>query len=331
MSYTVAIKDDEIGYSNQNGKRSYSVKYIVESTTLNDLDIYSAQNATGMPSLGDAYTYDAGVFVANITLDERKDASGSKTVFIFTVDYQTSSSDLTLNQNSADPLSEPPKVSTATVRYQVPFEKAYKDGDSNGEPTEDVLNTAAQPFDPPATREIVHPVITIQYNSRSYNHSWIDDFVGTTNKSSITFVGKTANPNCARINDISASNNFDVNGDEYWTISVSIETSKEPFKRKLLSQGMMALNEAGSIDNIYVETDPDTSASIIKCKSDITGLVQKMKDGKAEPVSEPKLLDENGKILAQDGTPYYIEKQGNFKASWNALNIPRTSKTNSNR
>ncbi len=324
MSYLVEIREESISYTDETKGRTYSVPYIVHSSTVNDRDIHSARSASGMPVKGSVYAYDSGVFCSHVSLNEVHYTS-SGTVFYFSVDYEYS--DGSLNINSASQLTEPPKVSFATAKYQVPFDKAYKSTDSRGNPTDDVLNSAKVPFDPPAVREKVNTIVTIQYNKRTFDGTWVQEFTDTINFHSTRVAGITIPLKCGRINEIGASNNFDENGQEYWTISISIEISNEPFIRKFLDQGMMALNSKGTLDAIYIETDSTNKESTRKMKSDIAAdiLAGKNSTKSAEPVSEPQRLDGKGKLLDQSANSVYISKLGNFACSWSSLGIPSSS------
>jgi hypothetical protein len=324
MSYVVDKKYESMSYSDSPKGRTYSIPYIVHSTTSYDKNIHAARSASGMPAIGSVYEYDSGVFVSSITLNEVNYVAAG-TVFFFTVDYEYS--DGSLNTNSSSPLTEPPKVSFATAKYQVPFEKAYKPGDNQGSPSDDVLNSAKIPFDPPAVKDKVNTIVNIQYNKRTFSGSWIQQFTDTINSSSVSIAGISVPAKCGRINEIGASNNYDKDGNEYWTVSISIEISSEPFTRKILDQGMMALNDKGTIDAIYIETDSTNKTSTVKMKSDIAADILSGKDStkSAEPVSEPQRLDGSGKILAQSAKSVYISKEGHFAASWGTLSIPLTS------
>jgi hypothetical protein len=323
MSYKVDIRYESPGFTETSKGNSYSIPHIVHSTTVNDRDIRSARNAIGMPVKGAVYLYDSGVFVSQVTLNEVSYAA-SETIFFFTVDYEFS--DGSLNTNSGSPLTEPPRVSFATAKYQVPFERSYNTM-KNGQPDTAVLNSAKVPFDPPAVKEKTNTIVTIQYNKRTFNGSWIQQFTDTINSSSVTVAGISIPKYQGRINEIGASNNYDENGNEYWTISVSIEISSEPFVRKILDQGMMALNDKGTLDAIYIETDATNKTSTIKMKSDIDAdiISGTNKTKSAEPVSEPQRLDGEGKLLAQSATSIYMSHAAHGGSSWSTLSVPKTS------
>lgn len=327
MSYTVAkIKEDDFSFSKKGTERTYSVKYLIESTTVNDRNFLAASLASGMPQEGDKYDYDSGVFVSDISLDEVV-FHASSTTFNFSVNYSTASGSTT-SEAASNPLSAPPKISFGNARYQAPFTLAY---DETGEyMTKPVLNSAGMPFDPPAIREYVNTLINIQYNTRTFSGSWVRQFTNKINKNSISVAGISIAEKCGRINELGASNNFDEDGREYWTVNITIEASTEEFTHQLLDSGLMALNNNGDLDSIYVETDEANNASYIRMKSDISGLKQKLKDGTVAPVSEPKNLDGHGKILAEGEDPVYLEFKGYYAIDWGTLNIPKTRNTASN-
>jgi len=323
MSYKVDKKYDSSSYTDGTKGRTYSIPYIVHSSTAYDRNIHAARSATGMPAIGAVYEYDSGVFVSSITLNEVSYGT-AETVFSFTVDYGYS--DGSLNTNSGSPLTEPPRVSFATAKYQVPFERSYN-SIKNREPDTAVLNSAKVPFDPPAVKEKTNTIVTIQYNKTTFHGSWIQQYTDTINNSSVSVAGISIPKYQGRINEIGASNNYDENGNEYWTISVSIEISSEPFVRKILDQGMMALNDKGTLDAIYIETDATNKTSTIKMKSDIDAdiISGTNKTKSAEPVSEPQRLDGEGKLLAQSATSIYMSHAAHGGSSWSTLSVPKTS------
>ena len=325
MSYKVDKKYDSSSYTDGTKGRTYSIPYIVHSSTAYDRNIHAARSATGMPAIGAVYEYDSGVFASSITLNEVSYGT-AETVFSFTVDYEYS--DGSLNTNSASPLTEPPKVSFATAKYAEPFEQAYNDTEK-GEPITPVLNSAGQPFDPPAIKDKVNTIVTIQYNKRTFNGSWIQEFTGTINASNVSVAGISVPANCGRINEIGASNNFDENGAEYWTISISIEISNTFFYRKILDQGMMALASNGKAEPIYILTDTVTKESNPKLKSDVPANILRGSDQNAtqfaEPTPEPVMLDGEGGILDSPGNAEYLTFWDNKAISWATLSVPKTS------
>lgn len=327
MSYTVNKRYESASYSHETKGRSYSIPYIVNSTTPYDKNIHAARSASGMPAIGSVYEHDSGSFCKRMSLNEVSYGS-SETVFYFTADYEPS--DGSLNYNSSSPLTEPPKISFATAKYQEPFERAYNDT-YQGEPATPVLNSAGIQFDPPAIKERINTIINIQYNKKTFNGSWIQQYTGTINRDSLTVAGISIPGQCGRINEIGASNNYDENGAEYWTISISIEVSNTFMYRKILDQGMMALGSNGTPEPIYVLTDTESKQSELKLKSDIAAdiLLGQNSTKTAEPVSEPQKLDGSGGILAAGEEPEYIEFWDNKAISWSTLSIPKTTSSSS--
>jgi hypothetical protein len=323
MSYTVNKFNDKPGYTNKaDGTRSYSVKYIVESTTANDLNIHAARKATGMPVAGSAYEYDSGVFLSTVSVDDVK-FTDSKTIFYFNAEYEIPTGGGG-EPGGDDPLNQPVKVTYGNVKYQVPFDMAYKSTDAQGSPTEPVVNTAGQKFDPPAVKMKINSLISLQYNVRIFRQEWQEIYTDTINLSAVNILGSVIPVNCARINELTATNAFDSDGKEYWQVNVSIEKSKTPFTVNLLNQGFMALNSTGILDNIYVFSDADAVApalkSVIQCKSDFANTKQLIADGLLEPVQEPQKLDENGQVSE---TPLYTSFKQNYSADWSPLLIPK--------
>jgi hypothetical protein len=323
MSYTANKYNDKVSYTNNaDGTRSYGVKYIVESTMVNDHNIHAARLAAGMPARGAAYPYDPGVFVSNITLDDVK-YSADKTIFVFNVEYGVQEG-TTQKPGEDDPIKQPPKTSYGTVKYQVPFEKAYQPGDTQGNPTKLVVNAAGKKFDPSAVKMKINSLISIQYNVRIFRLEWLATYIDTINRSAVTILGVPVAAYCARINDLNAANAFDSNGREYWGVNISIEISNEVFIVYLLNNGYMAKNAAGTgvPDNIYIYSKGAATPEI-KCKCDFADVENKIADGTLTPVGEPHLLAADGKLLAVGETPVYLPFQQNWDIDWSPLLIPK--------
>ncbi|MFA6451721.1 MAG: hypothetical protein WCX65_19775, partial [bacterium] len=164
MSYTVNKVPGNTSYTNKaDGSRTYAIKYLVESTTVNDVNIHAARKASGMPTVGSAYVHDPGAFAQEAVLDDIKQAV-DKTIFAFTVDYQPKEGGGGSSETqSEDPTKQPPKISSASVKYQIPFIKGYKAGDVQGTPTQPVLNLCKQKYDPPAVALKINSLMSIQY------------------------------------------------------------------------------------------------------------------------------------------------------------------------
>lgn len=325
MSYTVNKAPGNPSYTNRaDGSRVYAIKYIVESSTVNDVNIHAARKAIGMPNRGDAYIHDPGAFAQEAVLEDIKQAV-NKTIFAFSVDYQPmeGGGGGSLTQDE-DPTKQPPKISYGNVKYQIPFIKGYKAGDVQGTPTQPVLNLCKQKYDPPAVALKINSLMTIQYNIRVFKHEWIRKYVNTINKNEITICGVVNPVLTARINELSASNSFDSNGKEYWQVSITIESSDEKFITSIAEMSYMAFNDNGDLDNLYVYADPDNNTAEIQCKSDFGNLKQLIADGLIEPIQNPHNLDADGYVAAPGAATIYTDYQQCFDIDWSPLLIPKT-------
>jgi hypothetical protein len=338
MSYTVNRQLEGFGGSFTSEQRSYTIPYIVESSTKDDWDINAARKATGMPAIGSKLTQDSGAFCDNISLSGIEFGTDA-TKFTFTTTFATKQVGEN-NENSSDPLKTPPRISYGTVTYSRVMEAAYNttagSEDDQGDPTEPVTNSAGQPFDPPLMGVKVNSLVTIQYNNKNFGDDWIEGFVNTTNKSAVSVASKQIQANHGKIKEISAENNFKDDGTEYWSITVQIEISDEPFKRKVQDRGFSVYLSAGSpspdeVDPLWVVTDNDAGTSEVLKKSTISDFATKFKNGTAEPVAEAQKLDGAGGIYTGDANnAVYLEYQESFQKEWDTLNIPQLNSSNTN-
>lgn len=323
MSYIVNKAPGSPSYTNKaDGSRTYGIKYIVESTTINDVNIHAARKAIGMPVVGDAYVNDPGAFAQEAVLDDIKQAA-DKTIFTFSVDYQPREGGGGANETqSEDPTKQPPKIGYGNVKYQIPFIRGYKAGDVQGTPTQPVLNLCKQKYDPPAVAMKINSLMTIQYNVRLFRYEWIDQYIDTINRSPVVVCGVSMPQYKAKINDLSASNSFDSNGKEFWQVSITIESSTTKFLTSLLEQAYECYNAAGNLDHIYIWAKLLSARTA--CKSDLTAAEREEDDKYITPVSEPKLLTSAGKLAANGATPIYTDYQQCYDMDWSPLLIPKT-------
>lgn len=330
MSYKTNKAQGNPAFSEkQDGTRSYGIKYMVESSTVNDVDFKAARNATGMPQAGDTYINDSGVFAGDATLEDIKHAI-DKTIFVFGVDYSGDDGGGSIPNTEKDPTKQNPKVSWSCAKYTVPFIKAWHGTDDViGTAKLAVLNTAGQKHDPPPVTLRINKVVNIQYNIRKFDSAWFDK-VNTLNQSQETILDLHVRVNEARINDMNASDAYDSKGKQYWQISITIEFGN--FDLSLLNLGFMALNTARKLDNVYtyanaLKTTPETRC-FTKCLSDMTEDDRAESDKFISQVSEPHLLDAEGKLLAAGADPVYTTYRQNQETSWSELLVPKVKKYN---
>ena len=308
--------------------RNCVLRYIILSTTDNDIDFNSAINATDMPNLGSTYPHDTGLFLKDKKVSEWNPLS-SGTRFIVDCSYVTSRKG-GITDESIDPLSAPPRISFSTARYRVVMSKAYATGDPASTPSVNVLNSAGLQFDPPLTKEIANTLMSLTYNTRTWDFSYVSKYINKLNKDQLKITNTPIQAKHARINDLNADDNYDANGNIYWTVSIQIEISDKEFNTQVLDAGLMAKKSGGTIpENIYLETA--TNGTVTKLvRSEISGFTAKLKAGSVELVNEPQLLNGSGNLLGVGGTPVYGTYQGNPAVSWASLNLPKIFNTSRN-
>jgi hypothetical protein len=228
-----------------------------------------------------------------------------------TCSYSPASFSFTQPPSDVDPWNLPPfNVSYGAVSYNKVLERGYKIDDSQGEPSESVLNSAGDAFDPPAEKVEYNSTLKFSYNKRHFTLDQIRLNQGTINSQSITVLGVDIPSWAGRINMLSAQK-MDVNDDDgeyqysYYQIDVEIEVSVRSFVTRLLDIG-------------FYKIDNGKKKEILKSDIDIT-----IKDSDDGPVTEPQKLDGAGGLLGELD-PVYLSFLPQFPKNWDGLNLPKT-------
>jgi hypothetical protein len=321
MSYTVKVMEDGVSGDLRELKSTIAINYLVESTTDNDLNVIAAFQAIGI-KYGSAYQYDSRALLINASIKSVQFTSDSHTLFVFTLNYGQESNQTTdSDRDVTNPLTIPATVSFTTNRYSVVMTKAYKDDDSQGEPTQEILNTAGLPYDPPPMKVKKTSVFNITYPSLNFQGNWQKDYINTVNSSTVKIWDREIPEKHAIINDISATTQYTSEGLLYFMVSVEVEIDNdEPWNLQLLSNGFSAHSEdADDVDEIYPIYVNKTGQFVTKN----TLTAAQIKNKEAEPISEPSKLDKWGYIIQPSSeNSYYQTFEPYFPKSWGALNLP---------
>jgi hypothetical protein len=171
-----------------------------------------------------------------------------------------------------NPLAEPADISWSFAQFTRPVDI---DCDSVA-----ILNAASDPYSEPIETDDSRPVLKVTRNEAGFDPALANAYRDATNSDS--FMGFS--PGCCKVSNISATRTKFANpelGDFYYVTSYEIHFNPDGFDRKILNAGLREL----------VEVDGE----IVKKPILIAG----------QPVSEPHLLDENGKALEQGGEPVF--------------------------
>jgi len=289
-------------------KRQYVV-IVQPNETGVDVEL-NVLNTSGLPSIGDPVS---GSYPTVLCTDVSCSPSEGGNDGDFLTWYVDATFKTPTDDDSGDgainPLNEAPVVSFGATQYERVVDKAYGDGDLEGEPTVPVENTIQDPFDPPIVVPKSNQYITIQQNLSSFDPSWIIEYENTTNKSSLTIVGVRVDTDQARMMSIRGNSAIDSNGNDYWVVSYEIEVSKEGFIKKILNSGLN--HKVDSVGKVPIQY------------KDIPNFEGTDEEG-IYFVNEPQKLLENGKLvddIANDD-PFYNDFKVYFSKSWSSLSIP---------
>ena len=196
---------------------------IVWLVTVDDVEDTSREAAaasaggTSIPSIGDEHPADSNSKATSIKPARYKDRLHWKV----SVDYKTSNVHGSMSGHSGDqaenPLNDPVEVNWDTEFVTEPITRAL---DSTGSTVVPVLNSALDPFDPPAEEEMAYPVVTIVRNEASFP-TFGADYVNTINSAATTIAGLPVKKWQAKIRQLTPSR-AERNGVRYWQVTYRI-------------------------------------------------------------------------------------------------------------
>lgn len=227
-------------------------------------------------------------------------------VWIVTCSYGIDDTTYSPELGSGDPWDLPPfNVSFGTIAYNKILKKSYQNGDTQGNPTKDVLNSVENPFDPPVEYVEYNSVLRFSINKRYFDLRLVRSYQGTINKYNITVMGEPVPAKKGRINALSAKK-IDVEDSDgnitysFFQLDFEIEIGPREFKNEVLDAGFYYL-------------DGTTRKEIKLSDAGVLG-------DSGEVITEPAKLDGSGGI----GTDaVYLDFYGHFTKDWSNLSIPR--------
>lgn len=255
----------------------------------------------GLPNLGDGHDAN-GAAKCIALIPERHEDSYHWRV---TAQYETPAGSAgSLAQQYTDPCSAPAQITIDTEAYEEVVDLAYQGGDTQDAPTEQVVNSAGDPFDPPLMRPVYVFVIRIVQNERFVTASDIMNLSNTLNTSSHTIAGITVNAYEGHLRRFSPQKMWDASGSSYYQVTYEIVVDKRGHRKRVLDAGYRILD--GGEPRVLMQSDV-CSAITAKSKDDI-------------PVTEPHKLDGAGGLSA--GASSYLTFQTIYATSWSALSLP---------
>jgi len=295
------------GTRNKDGISDYKRVYNVISTNVltEDQALVATDTTSGfqIPAINSSHFSDTKAKTFSVSASPK---DGDNKTWTVNVGWQTQlgSGSYDDEENTTDPTTQRPEVSYGHATYTKVMSKAYQDGDTYGNPTLPVENTAEDPFDPPITQDSSLTIIELNYNTRSFDPDWMRQYENTINKSAVRVGGARIPALQGRIVALDADPLYDDNDELYWKVSCQIELNSSGFTAKILNQGFNFL-------------DSGTKRPIIITKKDET-------TGKETKVvaNDPQKLALDGTVLAVGGTPVYRDFNVYWRAEWKALNLP---------
>ena len=261
------------------------------------------------PERGSAYSYQYPTMLLKSKQAEAQETNNFKW-WLVTLSYDTLLDSDADADRATNPTSQPAQVSSSSSLEEKLVDVAYaKEGEISDadEPLFPIESTTGEPF--PGVSSII-PVQekTITVNRSNYNPDW-ELLSGTINKSSIRIAGTRVKAGQAMLKSIGATNNFDENGNLYYSISMifQIRGNKNGFMTEVMNRGYFREGVGGKLDKII-------NADVTENTDD---------DGWDDPVTEPAKLDEDSSVISvsQRGEAHFLVFQDKRMASWSALPI----------
>jgi hypothetical protein len=264
--------------------------------------------ASGLPAINDVHPDNANIYCQKRSANKKND---TEDVWQVACSFSPNTESFTTSPGEKKPWDLPPfGISFSSIAYSKVLKEAYQTGDTRGNPTKAVLNSAKDPFDPPAEMEVFNLAIKFSYNILFFNVSMIRDFIGTVNSVNYSVIDISVPAQKGKINALSAQKldvkDSDGNYDySYYQIDVEIEISERDYISRLLDIGFYRLD---GVEHKEIKL------------SDIDSTIPVDSD-KNHAVTEPQKLNGSG---ALGTTPFYIPFYDKFITSWNPLSLPKT-------
>lgn len=241
--------------SNKLGKRSYTRVWLVETSSKTE-GPYAVGSASGLPAIGDAHPEDANATCKSV---EPECVSGWKAWRV------TATYDDVYEQDPTTPTNDDIKYSWSTEQFQRP---AVVDKDGNA-----VVNSAGDPYNPPAMRDDSRTICTITVNATTVP-TYVLTYPNVVNSDAFTIDGVSVAARYAKISRVGVSELQRRNGTAYRTVTLEMHIRNEVWDFSILDAGFRIIDPSDSTKRISARNDDGTDAA------------------------EPVLLDGAGAVLA---------------------------------
>ena len=300
MTVNTAQPLDEDYGKDSNYVRTYTRTYYVDATV--DAGALQVEEALNLPKMGQPHPQDSGAYVNSISAKRSMDETLSDGTGIalrkwnVTINYSSDASStfspITQKQKRPWKLGAYGYIQDTKTYSKTLYRSFELDSENNWVKDIPVVNTAGDIIN--VQIEVNNSIIRFSYDILKFKSSWASEYVGSTNKTSITVAGDLYAQSEVRINKLSRKAKRWEDGTEYWSVDVELEVEGGiPVAYiQLLNAGYKFLNpdEGGKLRPIQLKdgvygwhndsdlniTEPvalTTGGAVIDLKSDPEGAV----------------------------------------------------------
>ena len=242
---------------NTKGVRTYIRKFRLRTTTQADGPFAVGSNAS-LPVIGNTHPEDANAYCVSIQVENTDPWAG----WTVTANYSTEQE---LNTN---PTSDPAVITWSTEQFQ---RVAVFDNDGDL-----ILNSAGDPFDPPAMMDDSRRVVTVQKNL-AVVPTWILDYQDAVNSDAFTVDGVSIGIGKAKMQNVSVGPVERRSSTTFRSVNFTIHLQRDGWALQPL--------DAGFREFVTTDSVPEPELKNI------------LNRGDQQPVAAPVPLDGNGKAL----------------------------------
>lgn len=228
MILTVRRLTSREGDANENGIRTYSTDYLVETNSAAEPEA-SVGSAAGLPGVGSPHPSDPTARCNGLKLKQRDSPFSHlwDVTATYTNEPMSPAAVAALSPTPTNPLTAPSKVSFRSKHHEVPFTE-----DRDGDP---VVNSAGDAFEPPGNKDATRWTIHIVKNYTAIP-STLGDYQDKVNDGAVVLGGLSVPDECAKIN-VDGINPVISNGVSYVEVSFVIEVRFEGWGQTYIQQG----------------------------------------------------------------------------------------------
>ena len=250
------IGEDPSGRSAQNtkGARTYVRKFKLRTTTQADGPYAVGSNAS-LPIIGNTHPEDANAFCVSLQVENTAPWAG----WTVTANY---SDERTIDDTPTDDAAS---ISWGSEQFQKPavFDLAGKL----------IVNSAGDPFDPPAMMDDSRRVVTVEKNL-AVVPTWILDYQDAVNNDSFTVDGVTIGIGKAKMQNVTVSPRQRRNGTIFRTVTFTIHLQRDGWLLDILDAGFRE-KVSGGRRNIKNNGDGEAPTAPVPL------------DGNGQPIDDP--------------------------------------------